>query len=1208
MAKYVPSNVNFTFNFTVRYTPPDGNKLGFNFQEDTVTPPTTVKQYVFPNTIPPIDISEPNIRQGYRKTFAEGFDSLEMGESSIRNKREFVETYDNLFEEFGYPFVENGIPSVTPESIFEGDFGSPVIYNLLQYVGLDENGLASELFGDSLLKGGVRYVYAGDLDFTEFGDTKFVNTKADQYIDVTGGDFSKIGDTNVSPQIVSARGILGTLWGSPYVQRNPNPSGWISERYGTAWVSHSPRYLLAGIGDTYESGYPTIYDPTQTIYLADRGIEGGIFGDIRLQNKNLFIGALGFNSQQFSDFATVYSNLRVLQAKGFDSLAFGDNSIHNKTPSIAPQGFDSLSGLAPSVGYAIRYVYPTGFDSLKSGIATLTKPPTISPIGFDAQGFGTQFISNHIRTVEVVGKDSLAMSEPTIWFRYRYLAAVGFTSDYYGAPRIEHGRRTLLAQGANSAAFGNNAWLSYAVRQLAPESIYKEFASNHLVGGLQYISTQGFIATEFGTRIIPESQTVHAQGFSNSFGLTSIDLKTKYIAPQGFKTSVQESLRFGTPKFYNLVQYITQNFDGGSGLVPPQWTGWTAIENRNKVIGAIGNNLSHVAEPSIENNARPILPSGFDDLITGRLLIADRIRHLKPDGLEPPYISGWAVVYNSAFVIAPTGFNAASFGNHITEKTRRYYERVGNWDSLVMGQPMIADRVRTLDIESRYGINPPYIPVPTIDLYTRYIDEVGKDDHLRMGEPSLSIHFNIIAPRWAHVDRFGEPRLVNVTPEVHAYGHNSELFGGASVRTSFRTVQPDGSLMQLFGLTGIADRDRAISVNGINAGAIGSALKVIKTGAPPYSTQYIWLDAVTIDGEDNSGHGIGIPGGQVSGPKIRSNVITIGGFNNAARFGEPSVVSNGIIMDYGIPMPDFDNLPTVTLKNRMIDLDKKGINATITVGKPRLSPHTIYATKDTPEQAQQNNAGQKFHDVNSDGGGRQAGEVFGSTHISLQHRVIANASVNLMSKYGDAIIELKRRYLEAKGIQSYRFGWVTVGDGSQKIVQFASIDNSQFGLSTIANARPLDSLISVRGFDSLKIPPTTWASLFNREIKPNGINSQRFGISAPPDNPFMWQGMRIGEHVLGNYGGFDALSIGDIFISNKVRGIEPIGFDAFLCEYDYTNFKDRMRVTRQEFVKPAMHIAPVGFDGAAYAVPNIKPAAHYIRPDGNADQYRKGGW
>jgi hypothetical protein len=44
--------------------------------------------------------------------------------------------------------------------------------------------------------------------------------------------------------------------------------------------------------------------------------------------------------------------------------------------------------------------------------------------------------------------------------------------------------------------------------------------------------------------------------------------------------------------------------------------------------------------------------------------------------------------------------------------------------------------------------------------------------------------------------------------------------------------------------------------------------------------------------------------------------------------------------------------------------------------------------------------------------------------------------------------------------------------------------------------------------------------------------------------------------------------------------------------------------------KPSVpvQLEAVGFVSSSYGVPNTKPAAHYIRPDGNADQFRKGAF
>ena len=83
---------------------------------------------------------------------------------------------------------------------------------------------------------------------------------------------------------------------------------------------------------------------------------------------------------------------------------------------------------------------------------------------------------------------------------------------------------------------------------------------------------------------------------------------------------------------------------------------------------------------------------------------------------------------------------------------------------------------------------------------------------------------------------------------------------------------------------------------------------------------------------------------------------------------------------------------------------------------------------------------------------------------------------------------------------------------------------------------------------------------------------------------------------------------GEPWVSFRVRDVAMQGFDAFLSEYDLEAFDKRMRVTRSEAVRPSRSIAPVGILATDFAASDVKPGIHFIRPDGNADQYRKGAF
>lgn len=1151
-----------------------------------------------------VAIFDPNIGGEEQVINSAGFESFASGSHRlIFNQAIKTSGFDS--SGYGSPTVVNKNKEIKTTGFNSLSFSQPKIFNSKQYIDNNNRGFLSQAFGTPFLMGGVKYVVPLGILSQQIGTPNVINTRADQYIQGQGIAPPSFPSPTVSPRFLAPTGIKSDNFGQPFIQRSPSPIGFETSLYGVAWISNSPRHLLPALVDGFNAGYPTIYDPTQRVFLDGRGIEGGIFGDTALRNTRRILTVNGIDAAQFSDWATVESNLKSITAKGFNSQSIGTSTIQNKTPSIAPTGFESLSGLSVDIGYRNRELKPTGFYQPKFGSPKLEKPPELRPAGFNANSFGNAFISNFTRTITSKGVDSQIFGEHDTWFRYRTLSPTGIDASAFGVQRIEHGRRNILALGADNSAFSSGAWFSYGIRELQAISIEAPLIPRHQVGGARQIMPFGFVATLFGERIIPVSQTLYPQGFSNTFGLSSIDLGTKYIEPKGFFTyDSDQSQRFGTAKFWNLRQNIIQTFDANSGLAPPRFDGWTSIENRNKVIGAIGADQSRLGNGFIENNARLIQPTGINALNFDRPLIADRVRSLKLDGIEPLYISGWTVVYNDARVISPSGFNSQTIGSSSVENTRRYYPRVGNFESLEMGLPMISDRIRTLSIESRHSIEPPVVPLPKIDLYTRYIDEVGRnDDYMAFGNPSLSIHWNIITPRWTLRDAYGFPTVRNLTPEIPVFGHNSEEFGNAFVRTQWRSLQQIGVNNQLFGQSEIAYRNKKIGVNSFNQSVFGKP-KVIKTGVPPYYPQYIWLNVVELDGNQTIGQGIPAPKDQVSRPFVRSNVIFPNGFN-ASSIGQARAQSNGILVEPGIQELTVGS-HSIGLKNRVLKVPS--IEDSMAFSKPRLSPHTIYAVMESTTQAKQNHEPANLHYVNSDAGTRPPGEVFGFATISLQHRKVV-AGIGDVNRMGSGHeFSLKKRYISFdKGIDSLRMGINIVGPFNQVLEQFDSNDVSAYGNPTIKFDDKGPKLLQPKGFDSLGILKSTIEHR-NRTLNISGFDVLLMGQPKNNDTPFMWQGLRIGELISGNYGGLDSQVFGRSWISLKVRDLRIDGFDSFACEYDYTAFDKRMRVTKTPLPKPSQSIQPVGFDAFSQGVPNIKPAVHYIRPDGNADQFRKGGF
>ena len=192
---------------------------------------------------------------------------------------------------------------------------------------------------------------------------------------------------------------------------------------------------------------------------------------------------------------------------------------------------------------------------------------------------------------------------------------------------------------------------------------------------------------------------------------------------------------------------------------------------------------------------------------------------------------------------------------------------------------------------------------------------------------------------------WGDAALKNLTPELGVYGNANELFGITSVRTQWENVFAKGDESLLFGKVLIEFKTKKIAVAGLNAVPISQLHKVTKLGAPPYSTQYIDLRVFyEVDGvlKETDGFGINVPDKQVAMPSLNQSVIYSEGFT-ATKFGDARVTANTLKIDAGIYILGVAN-PSVGLKVR--ELVVNGIDNYIgesRIGKPRITPHTIYA-------------------------------------------------------------------------------------------------------------------------------------------------------------------------------------------------------------------------------------------------------------------------
>lgn len=1188
------------------YTPPLGSSIAhdFNKKNETVGP----AQYLFPVPVFTIDdVSTPSIRYRFVSVSVASIPSADKyGTARIYNQTTIIKPsglHSLQMSEYGY--VWNFNKSINPKSFASSQVGRPLVYNLRQYLAM--RGFNTSSYGFAYLMGGVKYLSPRGYYASVFGDTQAINTTADQTAKPAGINSLAISAPIVSPRMLYPTGIASPALGRPDV-RDPaiKPIGDLHTLYGVPTVWFHTRPLSPDGILSYQSGYPRVADPTQFAYPPSL-LTSAIFGDTAIRNLSFKVSVPAIFDGGFSDYSTLTNSNRYYIPKGIDSLAVGAASIINKTPSIFVDGIKPYDVGTPAIGHAIRFVVPTGFDHLLFGRAVLTKTPEIFPRGHQSSAIGQSWISHKNRTLDLIQKgiNSFRAGELTVWYGQRPVKTLGWRTAAYGQPILTHEVREVLGQGFKRDAYGI-PWVSFGTRSIEPTGIYKDFPSNHMVGGTQTIKPAGYEATLWGERIIPESQSIQPLGFRESWGTATVDLHTKYIAPVGYiSVGQQPADRWGDITVYNKLQYIVQEFDVNSGLVPPKWSEWTAIANRNIQMNVTGFVSQRFGYSQIDNNATPLLPAGIEPPPITIGMISHGIRAIAPEAIEAPLMSTWGVVHNGARVIAPLGHAHTQWGNDGTVvNTRREYRNVGRIDSLETGTPMIAYRIRTIDVEPRYSIAPPQINLPTIDLYTRYVSFRGYET-AKYGTPSLSIHFNIIGPSWRHRDDFGESVVRNLTPELLVGAFDSQEFGRASIRTQWRHVQAQGDTATLFGSAQIADTKQHIKPLGWLDSGVGQKPIAIQLGTNPYVTQTIWH----ANEAKPNGNGYGSFSEVFGKAWLNQNVLYHRG-HDSQKFGEAFIYSNNLLMEIGISTVNIpvNSATSVVNKIRSVDIDKQGINAELVCGKPRLNPYTIWATTSTPSQAIANHKGSTFHEIDFyefKNGKTQ----FGGTIVTNQNRAVYHSGRASSVVSIGASLELQKRYISPPTIRGFAMGFPEI-PFTPKTMAVIGFHSNVYG-NTVVERPPYTGpqSIQLRGISN-PIIPTPRAELLHRELLAFGNNHLRVGESKGGDTPYMWQGLRVGEFVPMKIGAGDTSLFGKTVIGLRVRNVELEGFVAFRSEYEPVRFKDRMKVTRSggDNYNDTQAIHTTSWQSEVIGAAEIKPGQHFIRPDGNSDQFRKGAF
>ena len=1082
-------------------------------------------------------------------------------------------------------------------------FGQASVWNFLTYVRAVGHG--SQMIGSAYAQGGVKHVSAPGISAFLSGAAGVVNTTADQSVSPLGMGLLSIGGPIVSPRIIYAIGFAGRL-GVPAVQRNPSPAGFDSYAPGRPGVMFKTRRVLPGGSEGFFPGFPRVADRARKV-LHHSSTVISVFGDVSLRLTSANVLVQGIGSPELSLWGSVRSTRRYVQPPGMPLLAFFGAGVKNKTPSLAALGWAFPAFGLHSIGWRVRRINASGISSppLHAHSPSLWQTPGIRPAGLPVIAVTDPVVGHGLRTVHPVGAEMSLHGGTIVGFRYRAVLLEGMAKEasLYGLLRLEHGVRGILVSGALQGDYGA-PWVSRSPRIIELQGAAPPIdRSTPMVGGRRWIFPDGFDAARFGARIVPERQTMYPLGFAGVFGLAQAFNARIYLRPTGITTYQQPSQHWGWAAVRNKRQCVSVEYVPSSGLEPMPWSQWTAIANRNRSIGTAGAATARMGAPFVFNGARALLPTGLrQPTISGALLVADRIRPICMDGLEPPHITRWAVVTNNAAVLRATGLVFTLFGKASLESNRRVLTRAGAMDVLSPGNAFIAPRVRSIGFAQRYAIAPPRLPLPAVHLSTRYIDVPPGIGPKEVGRASLQIIWRGMIPRWTHRDYFGGPRLHNATPELHGRGWVAEELGHASVRLEWRPVFViQGSASELFGRSRIADRRQRITPVGNELFRVGDKLNVSRTGVQPPSLQTI----VVANSQIPQQYFIALDE-QVPKPVLNQQVLYVQQPVSSTRWGSAVVESNGIRVEPGYWDILFGNAG-VFLKVRRVTVGAFSEDLVYPPSKPRLSPHTIYAVVEAPAEAQANHpVNRPPHYINEHTGANPVGEIFGRPTATLQNRRVTAFGFAFANKALPLIFN-RRQKITVSGILSMRMGLPTV-PGAQWVGVEQDDECTLYGAPEIAIGLPHGARTVIVDGQSCALVGQQEVALQHRQLLASGLSSMAMG--GPGDaNPYAWQGLRIGPLMPTIPEGFAADIYGQSWVSLRVREVQGDGYDAFVSEYDHTAFAQRMRVRNMLDGRPARRfIQQQGRACSHVSVPSLRHGTHYIRPDGNSDQHRKGAF
>ena len=956
------------------------------------------------------------------------------------------------------------------------------------------------------------------------------------------------------------------------------------DAFGDSWVSRSPRELLPEGHILTEFGNQIAWLPIR--YVSPEGLDATGFDDALVWHRNSVIRPYGHDSFRSHPVATVVENAaRLLWPSGYESLGFGEDTFI--APSIRTVDAEGLLAtgvsFAHSVILSLQYAYPSGSAMSEFGqqiIYNVSYPQTVYPFGQRMTEYG-DFTTAQTGTFPVVPQpwSSSAYGQPIAYNLDQHLLVFndgaryseygdanvyipwdefayphGHDGTLYGACRVEHEIRWIEQHNSHPGGYVGTPQIHDRNRTIrVPWTVFTQYGAA-LVGrhveiapaGQEWLQIPSTHAVEYGNVAFPSGFV----SLVDRWGWVWVSRSPRVLGHQ----QRDESLVFGTAHFDLWERYIHHlgypwEHEG------VKWGALAHIHNRNRTITVPGYH-SFRSQPAhlIENAARaiapyPIEPEGFGD----KLFVADRVRYLSYPGIDAFRVSNFGhLIHNAAFLVqAHFGHDSLVVGepDRVESNLQTIRQHSGPTEDFGLG--FIAFGKRTvamnpnLSAMTRYG-------VPHASLQEQFILPDGVVPPATGFPVLIGPIIRKLVPRWILQTRYGYEHVVrNVTPQIYPHGRPYTEF------SNYAWI--DFLNRPLHVLTGIAPPvgwGHAVEYRTRTARPFG----FLSFGNSPWGAQV--KNALPDPPSARTIQAYGVPSAlTIPAPNLNVQFAFAEG-KDSLLFGSPDARSQGARIRTWFPYTEY-GLPFIELLRQYAN--PFTLPSTLTLGKPRITPHTIWAMgyPDVPQQAVWNHPGPAFNPVRPKEGGQTFGNNghpwFGETRITNQVRYIssshdwAGSQISGNTKFGAVNTFLRRRFLFAHGSRSSRFGFPEFWPHTQRL-RGPGFSSMSFGAVGAENVE-LTLIAEIGNFHALQIG--------GHEIQ----NSRRYvsahGFKTLPDVGWgnRWGNNTPMVHFPREFsiGDFDAtLWGGGTWVSHYSREVGPKGFDSFWSYWD--DFAHRMRV------------------------------------------------